>query len=129
MSVYDADLTALDGTPGVRVSCYEPGEGTCVALPQCTPSSSEAPITMRALLEAGVHFGHQTKRWNPKMKPFIHGKRHKIHVINLEETIRGLYRATHFLRHLGAHCHAVNLSAKDLDRERPLLLVKTHLSL
>jgi len=54
------------------------------------------------LIDAGVHYGHQASRWNPKMKPYIHGKRHKIHVINLEETIRGLYRATHFLRHLAA---------------------------
>jgi small subunit ribosomal protein S2 len=54
------------------------------------------------LIDAGVHYGHQASRWNPKMKPFIHGKRHKIHVINLEETIRGLYRATHFLRHVAA---------------------------
>jgi small subunit ribosomal protein S2 len=54
------------------------------------------------LIDAGVHYGHQASRWNPKMKPFIHKKQHKIHVINLEETIRGLYRATHFLRHLAA---------------------------
>ncbi len=59
-------------------------------------------VTAQELIDAGVHYGHQSSRWNPKMKPYIHGKRHKIHVINLEETIRGLYRATHFLRHLAA---------------------------
>lgn len=59
-------------------------------------------VTAQELIDAGVHYGHQASRWNPKMKPYIHGKRHKIHVINLEETIRGLYRATHFLRHLAA---------------------------
>lgn len=59
-------------------------------------------VTAQELIDAGVHYGHQASRWNPKMKPFIHGKRHKIHVINLEETIKGLYRATHFLRHLAA---------------------------
>jgi len=59
-------------------------------------------VTAQELIDAGVHYGHQASRWNPKMKPFIHGKRHKIHVINLEETIRGLYRATHFLRHVAA---------------------------
>ena len=59
-------------------------------------------VTAQELIEAGVHYGHQASRWNPKMKPYIHGKRHKIHVINLEETIRGLYRATHFLRQLAA---------------------------
>lgn len=59
-------------------------------------------VTVQELIDAGVHYGHQASRWNPKMKPYIHGKRHKIHVINPEETIRGLYRATHFLRHLAA---------------------------
>lgn len=59
-------------------------------------------VTAQELIDAGVHYGHQASRWNPRMKPFIHGKRHKIHVINLEETIKGLYRATHFLRHLAA---------------------------
>jgi small subunit ribosomal protein S2 len=46
------------------------------------------------LLEAGVHFGHQTKRWNPKMKPFIFEKRNQIYIINLDETARQLNRAT-----------------------------------
>ena len=59
-------------------------------------------VTAQELIDAGVHYGHQSSRWNPKMKPFIHGKRHKIHVINLEETIRGLYQATHFVRSLAA---------------------------
>ena len=44
-------------------------------------------VTLRDLLEAGVHFGHQTKRWNPKMKPYIFGARNKIHIINLEKTL------------------------------------------
>ena len=50
------------------------------------------------LLEAGVHFGHQTKRWNPKMKPFIFEKRNQIYIINLDETARQLQRATDFLQ-------------------------------
>ncbi len=57
-------------------------------------------VTAQELIDAGVHYGHQASRWNPKMKPYIHGKRHKIHVLNLEETIRGLYQACHFLRSL-----------------------------
>ncbi len=44
-------------------------------------------VTMRQMLEAGVHFGHQVRYWNPKMAPFIYGSRHKIHIINLEETL------------------------------------------
>lgn len=59
-------------------------------------------VTVQELIDAGVHFGHQARRWNPKMKPFIHGRRHKIHVINLKETIRGLVRARHFLTQLSA---------------------------
>ncbi len=50
------------------------------------------------LLEAGVHFGHQTKRWNPKMKPFIFEKRNQIYIINLDETVKQLRRATEFLQ-------------------------------
>jgi small subunit ribosomal protein S2 len=50
------------------------------------------------LLEAGVHFGHQTKRWNPKMKPFIFEQRNKIYIINLDETVKQLHRATEFLQ-------------------------------
>jgi small subunit ribosomal protein S2 len=50
------------------------------------------------LLEAGVHFGHQTKRWNPKMRPFIFEKRNQIYIINLDETVRQLQRATEFLQ-------------------------------
>ncbi len=59
-------------------------------------------VTVQELIDAGVHFGHQASRWNPKMKPFIYGKRHKIHIINLQETIRGLHQACHFLRRLAA---------------------------
>ena len=44
-------------------------------------------VTMRQMLEAGVHFGHQTRYWNPKMAPYIYGVRHKIHIINLDETL------------------------------------------
>ena len=52
------------------------------------------------LLEAGVHFGHQTKRWNPKMKPFIFEQRNKIYIINLDETVKQLHRATDFLQEI-----------------------------
>src|SRR5580700_9859726 len=52
---------------------------------------------MTELLEAGVHFGHQTKRWNPKMKPFIFEKRNSIYIINLSETVKQLQEATDFL--------------------------------
>ena len=57
---------------------------------------------MTELLEAGVHFGHQTKRWNPKMKPFIFEKRNAIYIINLGETVRQLDAATDYLRSVAA---------------------------
>ncbi len=46
-----------------------------------------AQVSMRDMLQAGVHFGHQTRYWNPKMKPFIFGSRNKVHIINLEKTV------------------------------------------
>src|SRR3989440_4530190 len=53
---------------------------------------------MTELLEAGVNFGHQAKRWNPKMKPYIFEKRNAIYIINLDETVLQLHRATEFLQ-------------------------------
>ncbi len=52
-----------------------------------------ATITMRELLEAGVHFGHQTRRWNPKMKPYIFMERNKIHIIDLQKTMEAVDKA------------------------------------
>lgn len=57
---------------------------------------------VKELLEAGVHFGHQTKRWNPKMKPYIFGERNKIYIIDLEKTVDCLNRALDFLRETAA---------------------------
>ena len=54
---------------------------------------STPTFTMRQLLEAGVHFGHHTRRWNPKMEPYIFGKRNNIHILNLEKTVPMLYEA------------------------------------
>ncbi len=56
--------------------------------------------TMRQMLEAGVHFGHQTRYWNPKMAPFIFGHRNKIHIINLEKTLAMYQEALKFARQL-----------------------------
>src|SRR6187402_2487673 len=60
-------------------------------------------VTMREMLEAGVHFGHQTRFWNPKMAPFIFGHRNKIHIINLEKTLPMFQEATKFARQLAAN--------------------------
>jgi len=59
-------------------------------------------VTMREMLEAGVHFGHQTRFWNPKMAPFIYGHRNKIHIINLEKTLPKFQEAMAFVRQLSA---------------------------
>ncbi len=54
--------------------------------------------SMRQLLEAGVHFGHQTRRWNPKMRPYIYGERNGIYIIDLEQTTRALDKACEYVR-------------------------------
>ena len=59
-------------------------------------------VTMREMLEAGVHFGHQTRFWNPKMAPFIFGHRNKIHIINLEKSLPMVLEASKFVRQLSA---------------------------
>lgn len=56
-----------------------------------------AIVQVKDLIEAGVHFGHRASRWNPKMRPYIYGKRNLIHIIDLRETVRGLLRAYRFL--------------------------------
>ncbi len=60
-------------------------------------TGADAPITMRQLLEAGVHFGHQTKRWNPKMRAYIFGARNGIHIIDLQHTVRLFRKAYDFV--------------------------------
>ncbi len=57
----------------------------------------DMPLPLRSLLDAGVHFGHQTKRWNPKMRPFIYGARNGIHIIDLDQTARLFARAYNFV--------------------------------
>ena len=59
-------------------------------------------VTMREMLEAGVHFGHQTRFWNPKMAPYIYGHRNKIHIINLEKTLPAFEDALKFVRQLAS---------------------------
>jgi small subunit ribosomal protein S2 len=62
-----------------------------------------AVVSMRQMLEAGVHFGHQTRRWNPKMKQFIFGERNGIHIINLDQTLERIETAYEFVRDLVAN--------------------------
>src|SRR6185369_17220099 len=59
-------------------------------------------FTMRQLLEAGVHFGHHTRRWNPKMQPYLFGVRNGVHIIDLEQTVPLLHRALESVRQVVA---------------------------
>ena len=61
-----------------------------------------AQVTLEELLEAGVHFGHQTRRWDPRMRPFIFTERNGIHIIDLQQTVRRLDEAMGFVRQQAA---------------------------
>ena len=62
-----------------------------------------AVVSMKQLLEAGVHFGHQTRRWNPKMAPYIYTERNSIYIIDLQKTVKKLEEAYSFVRELSAN--------------------------
>ncbi|MFO7542769.1 MAG: 30S ribosomal protein S2 [Thiobacillus sp.] len=79
-------------------------------------------VTMRQMLEAGVHFGHQTRFWNPKMAPFIFGHRNKIHIVNLEKSLPMFQEAQKFVRQLSSNKGNVlfvgtKRAARDIVRE------------
>ena len=65
-------------------------------------AESKQAELVKALVEAGVHFGHRVSRWNPKMQPYIHGKRNQIHIIDVRETVKGLLRGKKLLQNLVA---------------------------
>lgn len=82
-------------------------------------------VTMRQMLEAGVHFGHQTRYWNPKMAPYIFGERNKIHIINLEKSLPMFQDALKFVRQLSANKGTIlfvgtKRSARETMREEAL---------
>jgi small subunit ribosomal protein S2 len=87
----DVQTTAATATPNEPT--FEPSQAEGRRVPR-DPSS---PLGVRELFEAGVHFGHQTKRWNPKMRPFIYGARSGIHIVDLDQTARLFKRAFDFL--------------------------------
>lgn len=82
-------------------------------------------VTMRQMLEAGVHFGHQTRFWNPKMAPYIFGHRNKIHIINLENTLMMYEEAMKYVRQLSANKGVIlfvgtKRQARDIVREEAI---------
>jgi len=82
-------------------------------------------VTMREMLEAGVHFGHQTRYWNPKMAPFIFGDRNKIHIVNLEKTLPMFEDALKFIRQVASNKGRIMFvgtkrQARDIIKEEAL---------
>ncbi len=82
-------------------------------------------VSLRDLLQAGVHFGHQTGRWNPKMRPYIYGAKNGIHIIDLQKTARGLLEASRFVTATVGHGGAIlfvgtKRAARDIVQEEAL---------
>jgi small subunit ribosomal protein S2 len=65
-------------------------------------SNAPAPVSVQELIDAGVHFGHRASMWNPKMRPYVYGRRKLIHIIDVRETVRGILRAKKYLRQVAA---------------------------
>ena len=91
----------------MEVATQTPTETGPPMVPRLDALEDNDIITMRQLLEAGVHFGHQTKRWNPKMRPFIYGARNGIHIIDLQHTVRLFRTAYRFVAETVANGHLV----------------------
>src|SRR6266550_7428690 len=95
-AVLEIRRSADSGCPATWNAVAGPGCGS-----RLNPERNEAmSVTMRQMLEAGVHFGHQTRYWNPKMAPYIFGARNKIHIINLEKSLPMYLEALKFARQL-----------------------------
>jgi small subunit ribosomal protein S2 len=78
-------------------------------------------VTMKQLLEAGVHFGHQTRRWNPKMKPYIYGERNGIHIIDLRQTVEQIEAATEFVKKLATNGGSVLFVGTKKQAQAPIM--------
>jgi small subunit ribosomal protein S2 len=107
-----APVSAIPAAPGADLSCGGPtGERKVMALPN---------YTMRQLLEAGVHFGHHTRRWNPKMAPYIFGARNGIHIIDLEQTVPMLHQGLQAIRDVVAGGGRVLLVGTKRQAQEPI---------
>ena len=90
-------------------------------------------VSLREMLEAGVHFGHQTGRWNPKMRPYIFGARNKVHIIDLSQTVRLLDRACDFISGTVSQGRRVlfvgtKKQAQDIVREEAIRAKQFHIT-
>ena len=89
-------------TPATPSDSPETGAAGATPAPS-TPDETQSfepkgPLTVRELIEAGVHFGHQTRRWNPRMKPYLFGERSGVHIVDLDQTLPRFQQALDFLR-------------------------------
>ncbi|MGL6195816.1 MAG: 30S ribosomal protein S2, partial [Thermoguttaceae bacterium] len=75
-------------------------ENVPAAVEQAPPQKKE--LTVQALIDAGVHFGHRASHWNPKMRPYVYGRRKLIHIIDVRETVKGILRARKYLKQVAA---------------------------
>ncbi|MCA9642551.1 MAG: 30S ribosomal protein S2 [Myxococcales bacterium] len=103
----------------VEVQPNQPVDDVVASVPLRDPTD---PMSVRELFEAGVHFGHQTKRWNPKMRPYIYGARNGIHIIDLDRTVNLFRKAFEFVQETaarGGHVLFVGTKrqAQDIVRE------------
>jgi len=90
-----SEQTELKPTPAASITSGPAAEPqTAVTAPAATPQAQ----LVKELVDAGVHFGHRVSRWNPKMEPYIRGKRNMIHIIDVRETMKGLLRAKKLLQ-------------------------------
>lgn len=83
------------------------GSGEASGAPPAPSRGPTGPISMRDLIDAGMHFGHRTTRWNPKMRPYIYGTRNGIHIIDLQQTLPLFRKAYRFVSEVVAHGHHV----------------------
>jgi small subunit ribosomal protein S2 len=97
---YPTRWIGLDGGAGVDGCRFQPGPAGALTTNQKGDLIPMSVVTMRELLEAGVHFGHQTRRWNPKMRRFIFTERGGIYIIDLQQTLQLLEEAHDFARNL-----------------------------
>ena len=79
-----------------------------------------AVVSMKNLLEAGVHFGHQTRRWNPKMKPYIFTERSGIYILDLQRTLRELENSYNFTRNMASHGGAILFVGTKKQAQEPI---------
>lgn len=98
----DETIVPTPGSQPEQQPSEPAGEPVGTAAPAAPAPAAGPRNLVRELIDSGIHFGHRASRWNPKMEPFIYGKRNKIHIIDVRETLKGLLRARKFISQLVA---------------------------